>query len=141
MEFSLEVEYFSGFEMQLRKSLMVKRRLLHVKEKEGLKDCRKRLKTSCTSTLQGQQRSESSQAAVVCLPFGEIMDRYLCHGSVPSNQVSDVQVWVVESYSTIIEPHPGYQDELCSMTLQVPLFSKLHKKLPNFQNYQQSRAY
>lgn len=54
---------FSGFKMQLKKSLMLKRHLLHVEEKERLKDCRKGVKMSSTSAVQGQQRPESPQAA------------------------------------------------------------------------------
>jgi len=72
---------------------MVKRHLLHVEEKEH----RKGVKMSSTSRDQGQQRPESSQTAIVCLPFCEIMEKYLHHGSVPGNQVSTVQVWTAES--------------------------------------------
>lgn len=41
--------------MQLRKSLIVKRHLLHVEEKECLKDCKKGVKMSSMSTVQGQK--------------------------------------------------------------------------------------
>lgn len=34
--------------------------------------------------------------------------------------------------STNMEPHPGYQDELCSKSLQVCQFSKIMKFMTNF---------
>lgn len=77
---------------------MLKRYLLHVEEKECLKACRKGVKMSSTSTVQGQQSPESPQAAIVCLPFCEIMEKDLNHGSVPGNQVSHLQMWAAESY-------------------------------------------
>lgn len=76
---------------------MLKRHLLHVEEKERLKDCRKGVKMFSTSTVQRQQRPESLQAAIVGLPFCEIMEKALHHGSVPSNQVSNAEVRAAES--------------------------------------------
>lgn len=76
---------------------MLKKHFLHAEEKEHLKDCREGVKMSSTSTFHSQQRPESCQAAIVRLPFCEIMEKDLHCGSVPGNQVSNVQVWAAET--------------------------------------------
>lgn len=76
---------------------MLKKHLLHAEEKDHLKDCREGVKMLSTSTVHGQQRPESSQAAILCLPFCKIMEKDLHCGSVPGNQVSNVQVWAAET--------------------------------------------
>lgn len=54
---------------------MLVKHSLYVVGKELLKDCRKGLKMSSASTAQGQQTPGGLQAAIVCLPFWQCIEK------------------------------------------------------------------